>query len=69
MTESDYHSNLLTFLVTFASLFTLADPTSAAETALKTRSRRDFDQRRFTAILLLLIYAHRPGRVGGREGP
>jgi hypothetical protein len=51
MTERDYQSNLLTFQVTFASLFTLADPTGGAETALKARSRRDFDQDRSAAIL------------------
>jgi hypothetical protein len=34
----DYQSNLPTFRVTFASLFTLADPAGAAETALKPKA-------------------------------
>jgi hypothetical protein len=51
MTERDYQSNLPTFRVTFASLFTLADPTGATETVLKAGGRKDFDQDRSTAIL------------------
>jgi hypothetical protein len=51
MTERDYQSNLLSFRVIFASLFTLADPAGAAETALKAGGRKGFDQDRSTAIL------------------